>query len=232
MKGELSSVIHHEAQFLTSCSFLPECSVSPQELPSRHKKRHYIQRIGRRKIGKTARAAEETKRKKETQGIRRCVQFTPSDISYCSFLAHDFFLVSKRNTGSTYVNILALKSFNSSLPLDAQAADLRAAKYIHDRVVGLHSLPSVDSAPVVDHSQQSLDIAVELSLEIETYEGFVREDRLYCWADEDFDNRLDSHRRAIAGYRQALDLYLQGPSAFTAAYEDHALIFQGRRYVF
>lgn len=132
-------------------------------------------------------------------------------------------------TVSTYVNTLALKSIDNTLPNDERDADLRAAKYIHDRIVTLHSINPVDHKPVVDHSDLTIDLATELQLEIDSYKTFVREDRLYHWGSADLEDRLDGHRRAIAGYYQALQLYLQGPTSFAAAYEDHALIFQGRR---
>lgn len=68
-------------------------------------------------------------------------------------------------------------------------------------------------------------------MEIRTYQGFVREDHLYRWPDKDFEHIINGHRRAIAGYQQALELYIQGPNCFMADYEDSAVIFQGKRYV-
>lgn len=133
----------------------------------------------------------------------------------------------------TYTNILALKSTNSSLSQEALAADLRAAKYIHDRIIHLHApvITAVDPEPISEDLHTSYDLIQELKMEIRAYEDFLREDRLYKWADQNFEDVVDGHRRAIAGYHQALELYSQGPGCFMAAYEDMALVFQGKRCV-
>lgn len=126
------------------------------------------------------------------------------------------------HTISLYTNILALQSHDPSW--ETSAAEQSRVHKIFEHITSYHSSSAFDRSPsptILEYLEQAEQINLK---------------RYYALRDEhmlefDFDERVHNPCcRLIAGFHQAHHIYSQGHGAFMAAWEDKALILQGRRY--
>lgn len=108
--------------------------------------------------------------------------------------------------------------------LNATAEDSRAHKIL-EHITSYHAASPLDRAPSLTILRQ-LEEAQKNNMN--RYLA-LREER---FLEFDFDELIhDPYCRLIAGLHQAHYLYAQGQGAFMAAWEDRALILQGKRFV-
>lgn len=187
------------------------------KLTTKQYRHHYIKRHGRRKLSNAAREALEDKRRREVAGTRRCVVVPCTKPEILLTLEYRTYIIS------LYVNVLALKSHE--LSCKNSAAEQSRVHKIFEKISSYHSSSPLDCSPsptILEHLKQAQQINL-------TRYYALRDERML---EFDFDELVhEPCRRLIAGFHQAYYIYAQGYGAFLAAWEDEALIFQGKRSV-